>query len=470
MAINERVRKAFLAARACGISDQEVKPVLKHLLKLYNKNWDLIESEGYRALLDAYFELNENKGVGGNKNVLVENGESSRLSKRLCMQELEDQASCTVGNSTPKLSSEENEKPMINLEQGVRILNKNSSGCSNSGNKVQQQSVTWDKKRPIISDITKGTENVKISLVDETGNQDPPKFTYLRKNVIYQEAYVHISLARIADEHCCSSCSGDCLSFPIPCACAQETGGEFAYTPEGQLREEFLRTCQKHHLVHCQDCPLERCKNERKPEKCKGHLVRKFIKECWDKCGCDKQCGNRVVQRGIVCKLQVFFTGEGKGWGLKTLQDLPKGTFVCEYVGEIVTNTELHERNKKSSGRERHTYPVTLDADWGSESVLKDEEALCLDATSFGNVARFINHRCYDANLIDIPVEVETPDRHYYHVALFTSRNVKANEELTWDYGIDFDDHKHPIKAFHCTCGSSYCRDAKRKGKRPAVS
>ena len=24
--------------------------------------------------------------------------------------------------------------------------------------------------------------------------------------------------------------------------------------------------------------------------------------------------------------------------------------------------------------------------------------------------------RCSDANLIDIPVEVETPDRHYYHV------------------------------------------------------
>ncbi|OMP11414.1 hypothetical protein CCACVL1_00531, partial [Corchorus capsularis] len=348
-----------------------------------------------------------------------------------------------------------------------------SSGGSNSGNKVQQQSVTCERKRPfqIIPDITKGKENVKISLVDEIGNQDLPKFTYLRNNVVYQEAYVHISLARIADEHCCSSCLGDCLSFPIPCACAQETGGEFAYTPEGQLREEFLRTCismkkapQKHHLVFCQDCPIERCKNERKPEKCKGHLVRKFIKECWEKCGCDKQCGNRVVQRGIASKLQVFSTCEGKGWGLKTLQDLPQGTFVCEYVGEIVTNTELYERNMKSSGRERHTYPVTLDADWGSEIVLKDEEALCLDATSFGNVARFINHRCFDACLIDIPVEVETPDRHYYHLALFTTRDVRANEELTWDYGIDFDDHGHPIKAFRCICGSPFCRDAKRKG------
>ncbi|RYQ90983.1 hypothetical protein Ahy_B09g096880 isoform D [Arachis hypogaea] len=129
------------------------------------------------------------------------------------------------------------------------------------------------------------------------------------------------------------------------------------------------------------------------PEECKGHLVRKFIKECWRKCGCDMQCGNRVVQRGLRCKLQVFLTQEGKGWGIRTLEDLPKGCFVCEYVGEILTNAELYERVLHKSSKDRHTYPVTLDADWGSERVLKDDEALCLDATYNGNIARFINHR-----------------------------------------------------------------------------
>lgn len=85
-------------------------------------------------------------------------------------------------------------------------------------------------------------------------------------------------------------------------------------------------------------------------------------------------------------------TADGKGWGLRALEDLPRGAFVCEYVGEIVTNTELYERNTQTAS-ERHTYPVLLDADWGSEGVLKDEEALCLDATYYGNIARFINHR-----------------------------------------------------------------------------
>lgn len=207
---------------------------------------------------------------------------------------------------------------MINLQQeGVTCLHKkdsSSSGCSNSCSKVELQLVPFEMKRPfhIISDITKGSENVKIPLVDELGNQDLPKFTYMRDNVKYQDAYVHISMARVADEDCCSGCSGDCLSVPIPCACAHETGGEFAYTPEGQLREKFLSACvsmkkepQSHHFVYCQDCPLERSKNEYQPEKCKGHLVRKFIKECWRKCGCDMQCANRVVQRGIASKLQV---------------------------------------------------------------------------------------------------------------------------------------------------------------------
>lgn len=100
-----------------------------------------------------------------------------------------------------------------------------------------------------------------------------------------------------------------------------------------------------------------------------------------------------MYQNLIAYIKQVFLTEQGKGWGLRTLEDLPKGAFVCEYVGEILTNMELYERNKQSDENKRHTYPVYLDADWGSERVLKDEDALCLDATYYGNVARFINHR-----------------------------------------------------------------------------
>ncbi|KAK9087779.1 hypothetical protein Syun_030173 [Stephania yunnanensis] len=341
---------------------------------------------------------------------------------------------------------------------------------------VHQNKSNHDGTQPLhnVADISKGEEMVKITVINEGNSWPyPSKFYYIPQNIVYQSAYVDFSLARIGDENCCMNCFSDCLASSIPCACARETGGEFAYTSEGLLKQEFLDRCvsmkhnpQKDHFFYCKVCPLERSRNEDIIDPCQGHLVRKFIKECWSKCGCGKYCGNRVVQRGINKSLQVFFTQEGKGWGLRTLEFLPKGTFVCEYVGEILTNIELYERNTRRSGNEEHTYPVLLDADWGSEGILKDEEALCLDATSYGNVARFINHRCHDANLVEIPVEIESPDHHYYHLAFFTTRNVEPLEELCWDYEIDFEDQNHPIKAFTCKCGSNGCRDKRIRPRK----
>ena len=52
---------AFTAMANLGIHESKVKPVLKKLLKLYDKNWALIEEESYRALADAIFEEEENK-------------------------------------------------------------------------------------------------------------------------------------------------------------------------------------------------------------------------------------------------------------------------------------------------------------------------------------------------------------------------------------------------------------------------
>ena len=88
--------------------------------------------------------------------------------------------------------------------------------------------------------------------------------------------------------------------------------------------------------------------------------------------------------------LQLFhdsgvFTNEGKGWGLRTLDGLPKGAFICELVGEVLTSSELHERKAKNS---KHVDQVLLDASWGSEGLLRDEEALCLDLAYYGNVGR----------------------------------------------------------------------------------
>lgn len=63
-----RVRKALDAMNALGVSDEEVEPKLKDLLRVY-KNWKYIEDDNYRTLIDAYFESKEAKVC--NRHLLV---------------------------------------------------------------------------------------------------------------------------------------------------------------------------------------------------------------------------------------------------------------------------------------------------------------------------------------------------------------------------------------------------------------
>lgn len=59
------------------------------------------------------------------------------------------------------------------------------------------------------------------------------------------------------------------------------------------------------------------------------------IYECNSRCRCGADCPNRVVQKGIRYDLCIFRTGNGRGWGVRTLQRIRKNSFVMEYVGEV---------------------------------------------------------------------------------------------------------------------------------------
>ncbi|KAF7010138.1 hypothetical protein CFC21_024597 [Triticum aestivum] len=489
----DRAQKAYEAMGCLGFPKKQVSPVLKHLYKLF-ENWEPIEDESYRILADTILDSQKNQQMPATSRHVtdqesephnstsvtpdpddqhpsaarydmdVSDNETSLINRPMDVSE-NPQDALFLQEPKPEPEIDVPAAPVANdLNTGSSESRAVHSEAQNNGGSLQEQALetyapfvkpiackhavdgngntavgsssepsfqNWVvayqpqealfKQRPLhdVADITKGEERVRIPIVNEFGSDScPPLFYYIRKNLIFQSAYVNTSLARIGDEDCCADCSGNCLLESHPCPCARSTG---------------------------------------------GHLARKFIKECWSKCGCGKQCGNRVIQRGITCNLQVFFTNEGKGWGLRTLDGLPKGAFICELVGEVLTSSELHERKAKNS---KHVDQVLLDASWGSEGVLRDEEALCLDLTFYGNVGRFVNHRCYDANLVIIPVEVETPDRHYYHLALFTAKKIEAFEELTRDYGIDFDGTDDLNKAFDCMCGSKYCRGGPKNSRK----
>lgn len=75
-----------------------------------------------------------------------------------------------------------------------------------------------------------------------------------------------------------------------------------------------------------------------------------MIFECNDVCGCNKLlCKNRVVQNGSKVPLQIFECDEKtKGLGVKTLIKIPRGSFVAEYTGEILTDVEADRRTDDS--------------------------------------------------------------------------------------------------------------------------
>lgn len=69
-----------------------------------------------------------------------------------------------------------------------------------------------------------------------------------------------------------------------------------------------------------------------------------MIFECNQLCSCNAiTCNNRVVQHGLTQRFQLF-KSESKGWSIRTLRNISKGTFICEYIGEIISDLEADRR------------------------------------------------------------------------------------------------------------------------------
>ncbi|RXM92773.1 Histone-lysine N-methyltransferase EHMT1 [Acipenser ruthenus] len=156
-------------------------------------------------------------------------------------------------------------------------------------------------------------------------------------------------------------------------------------------------------------------------------------------------------------RLQLFRTKKS-GWGVRALQDIPDGTFVCEYVGEIISDSE-------ADVREDDSYLFDLDNKVG--------RVYCIDASFYGNISRFINHTC-EPNIFPVRVFTSHQDLRFPRIAFFSSRHINAGEELGFDYGDRFWEIKS--KYFSCLCGSSKCRHSaeaiaqQRADSSPATS
>jgi SET domain-containing protein len=137
--------------------------------------------------------------------------------------------------------------------------------------------------------------------------------------------------------------------------------------------------------------------------------------------------------------VELRYCGE-KGYGAFATQAIPADTFVVEYVGDVIDKVEVQRRKKmyQESGNP-HFYLMEVGPN------------VTIDAGLAGGLARFLNHSC-DPNCMTQKWQVGQETR----VAMFSTREVAAGEELSYDY--QYEVNMNPHRKLVCHCGSANCK------------
>ena len=275
-----------------------------------------------------------------------------------------------------------------------------------------------------VDDISMGKEPIPIFAVNTIDDEKPPPFTYIT-SMIYPD-WCH----RLPPNGC--DCSNGC-SDSEKCSCAVKNGGEIPYNYNGAIVE-----------------------------------AKPLVYECGPSCKCSRSCHNRVSQHGIKFQLEIFKT-VSRGWGVRSLTSIPSGSFICEYIGELLEDKEAEQR----TGNDEYLFDIghnyneilwdgisTLMPDAQSSSCEVVEDAgFTIDAAQYGNVGRFINHSC-SPNLYAQNVLYDHDNKRIPHIMLFAAENIPPLQELTYHYNYTIDqvrDSNGNIKKKSCYCGSDEC-------------
>lgn len=130
-----------------------------------------------------------------------------------------------------------------------------------------------------------------------------------------------------------------------------------------------------------------------------------------------KKIRRRFLPGGFKLRVRRSRTGRG----VFAEEPIPRGACIIEYKGRNVPRKEQFERSGKyffETGRN-----------------------MMIDGNIPGNTARFINHSCAPNCEIDLK---------NHRVYVFAKRNIKAGEELNYDYDTEYFDEY--IKPIGCKC------------------
>ncbi|KAM6544825.1 hypothetical protein CsatB_025561 [Cannabis sativa] len=251
-------------------------------------------------------------------------------------------------------------------------------------------------------DISAQKESLPVLLFNDIDtDQEPLFYDYLVRTVFPPFAY-HQSGTGTGCE-CNGGCTDDCL-------CAMKNGGELAYDHNGIL----LRG---------------------KP----------LVFECGPFCRCPPQCRNRVTQNGMKSRLEVFRSRE-TGWGVRSLDLIQAGAFICEYTGVILTREQAHI---VSMNGDSLVYPHRFSdrwAEWGELSQIYDDYVrpsypavppldFAIDVSKMRNVACYMTHSSTPNVMVQF-VLYDHNNLMFPHLMLFAMENIPPLRELSLDYGV----------------------------------
>ncbi|CAN9513636.1 unnamed protein product [Ophioblennius macclurei] len=214
----------------------------------------------------------------------------------------------------------------------------------------------FQPQRPFyyIPDITTGKEDIPLSCVNEIDSTPPPKVAYSKERIPEDGVFINTSSDFLVGCECTDGCRDK-----SKCSCHQLTLQATGCTPGAQIN-------QNAGYLHKR---LEEC-------------LPTGIYECNKMCKCCAQmCTNRLVQHGLQVRLQLFKT-QNKGWGIRCLDDVAKGSFVCIYAGKILTD-DFADKEGLEMGDE---YFANLDHIESVENFKEgyESEAHCSDSEGSG--------------------------------------------------------------------------------------
>lgn len=280
----------------------------------------------------------------------------------------------------------------------------------------------------IVNDIDDRALNGKFQFIDQY---------VIREGVKPQPAHLH------AYVNCSMSCPGGACS-PHTCGCMRNDKMEVAHgapVPTYHQRADGLVVLTEAFLKLF------------KTEHAKSEIV-----ECNINCHCGETCFNRVVQKGRILPLEIYIT-KVCGFGLRSPHDIVQGQFIDVYLGELITEATLYQREQAQTDGEP-SYIFTLD--WFNEEQNDKTKTkpnpvfYQVDGENFGSSMRFVNHSC-NANCGVFPVMLRQYDQNIYGLAVFALRDISAMTELTLDYAPEIEEDNIADYA-KCQCGEKNCR------------